>query len=144
MYALEVIERGEDKDMALKLAQYFYERLSDEEGGRITFSHALLHKYMHLVLRRMVVGDWSPEQAMGFKSRRRGKPFEDNKERDIDIALYVRDARAQDKNMSFEYAVADACDKFYVSESTVTRACAKYTEYLPPFGFQSTGTDTDA
>jgi hypothetical protein len=136
--ALAAMESGGNKAAALALAQFFYERL-DGGGGELdgereiaakAFS-PLLHKYMHLVLQRIVVDGWTPEQAMGFRFQR-GKPKGNNLCRDVEIAMFVRDARAQDGALSLEGATLEACEKLEVSERTVTRAWSKYGEYLPP------------
>ena len=139
--ALAAMEHAWNKDAARALAanaaralaQFFYERLSDEAGElredrEIMVSPALLHKYVHLVLRRIVVEGWTAAQATGFQPRP-GRPEADNQDRDIEIAFFVRQAM---KTKSWGDAIATAADEFHKSGKTIEKAYTDYHKYLPP------------
>jgi hypothetical protein len=149
--ALAAMESGGNKAAALALAQFFYERLDGGDGEldgereiAVKAFSPLMHKYMHLVLRRIVVDGWTPGQAMGFTARP-GRPKTGKEDRDIKIAAFVCLTRMKGK--SKEMAVGDAANKYFPDgngDRATEKACAKYEDAFNLFPVEALESITEA
>ena len=83
--ALAAVKYGHDPDSALKLVQYFYERIHHGES----YNEPVLLEYLHHTFGKIIEDECSANHAFGFKLKRGHYKRETTSERDVFAAAIM-------------------------------------------------------